>query len=38
VVDLPEPVAVNWVDPLVWVPVAPGEERPLWFSDGDPLR
>ena len=32
VLGLPEPVAVNWVDPLVWVPVVPGEERPLWFQ------
>ncbi|MDE0232060.1 MAG: hypothetical protein OXI56_00050 [bacterium] len=32
VLDVPEPVAINWVDPLVWVPVAPGEERPLWFQ------
>ena len=29
--DLAEPVDADRVDPLVWAPVAAGEERPLWF-------
>ena len=29
--DLREPVEASRVDPLIWVPVAAGEERSLWF-------